>query len=175
MNGPFYAPGRYRCEVVQQGIGEAKTGTPQFVLKFRVLEFENGEPVHSQYERTSFNSITDKTMEYFVKKLAAIGFERESLKYLDPAYTGYQSFVGNIVVMFCIHDKDSQTNESREKWDIAYINSSEPLELKPVDSGKLRQLDVLFGAASKTKKPAPKPQPIAVMAGDQPSDDDVPF
>lgn len=158
----YYAEGRYRCKVIEQGLGEAKTGTPQFVLRVKVLETENGEPVKTQYERTSFQAITDRTMPYVAKKLAALGFNENSLRYLDPAVDGYQDFVGQMVLMECKYEPDLKTNEDREKWDICFGGAGDPLDLKPVDPYKLKNLDILFGESAKVQKaPAGSKAPVA--------------
>jgi len=110
-------------------------------------------PVEQQWERTAYNTITEGTMPYLIKKLAALGYTHGSLKYLDPAQPGFQSFKGETHLMFCQHE--SGQDGVREKWEIAFSGgSSEPLELKAVDANKMRQLDVLFGAASKSSRPA---------------------
>lgn len=160
--GVYYQKGRYRCQITDQGIGESKTGTPQFVLRFQVFERNTGpdawEPVSAQYERTAYMAITDKTMEYFIKKIHALGFSHGSLRFLDPATPGYQNFAGTMADFNCSIEQHFQTGDDIEKWDLAFGNESAPLELKPVDQNKLRQLDVLFGAAAKGAKPTtPKP------------------
>jgi hypothetical protein len=196
----FYTKGRYRCQITDQALGETDKGTPQFVLRFQVCEYNisgGWEPLEKQYERTAYLYITDKTIEYFRKKLQALGYTHGSLRYLDPGTPGYQNFGGQMADFFC-NIEQNQNGEDRERWDLAFGNESEPLELKPVDANKLRQLDVLFGAAAKSTKPAarpatataPRPQPAsrpqaatatATMPPPHPSadvqitDEDIPF
>lgn len=172
MSTPFYSPGRYRCEMLKQGIGEASTGNAQIIWRFRVLETENGEQVPGQYERTAYCTITEKTMPYIVEDLKTLGFEHDSFKFLDPSQPGYQDFTGAIFVAFCTHE-NAQSGGQREKWGIA---TQREFEIKPIDNSKLRQLDTLFGKSLKEfKKGGPKPiaQKAATAAGV--TDDDVPF
>jgi hypothetical protein len=58
MASAFYDVGRYACKVTSQALGEAKTGTPQFVLQFTVLgKVDPSDPTRylpapAQYQRT---------------------------------------------------------------------------------------------------------------------------
>lgn len=175
----FYQPGRYRCEVTQQAMMKASTGTAQFVLKVMVLDQYVGpdqlEPCRQQYERTIFRAITDKTMDFFQKELDVLGFTGGSLRQLDPNYDGFTDFKGVCVDCLCKHEADyKDASVQREKWSIAWATGAssaiEGDELAPAD---YRALDALFGKGSKTApKAATKPVAAASSAV---NDDDVPF
>lgn len=187
MAAPFYEKGVYRCEVVSQAMGEASTGTPQFVLRFKVQARILGdeEEAVTEYERTCFRSITEKTIPYFLEDLKTLGFEGGSFKDLDPNTPGYHSFRGAVIDMICNHEND-QKGEPRERWSIRQAGGS--IEVKPLEPAKYRQLDNLFGkalkdacgrkangkpaAAAPARAAASEPPPTPPYAG---SDDDIPF
>src|SRR5688572_17367418 len=93
-NGPYYPEGRYRCEITNQAMSKAGTGTPQFVLRFRVLEPLNNQGQVAEYERTAYISITENTIDRFVEDLKTLGFTRHSFSFLDPQTRDYHSFAG---------------------------------------------------------------------------------
>ena len=195
MSSPYYDEGYYKCRIVQQAMGKAGTGTPQFVLRFTVLEFSDGSPVAQQYERTCYRYITDKTMQYFERDLETLGFTGTSLRQLDPSISGYQSFIGNTFEFRSTHEAD-QKSEVREKWSLALPNGpGREVEVVPVDSATYRQLDAMFGrnkGATRTSAPPAEPPSAAPPpTGNQPArqsaafsravertqitDDDIPF
>jgi hypothetical protein len=163
----------------------ASTGTPQFVLRFKVLaRLENGEedPVRS-YERLHFRAITEKTIDYFVEDLKTLGFVGigTSFRLLDPQTPGFHDFRGRVVEMCCRHGED-QNGNPREEWGVA--RSAGALELRPLPAARYRELDNLFGRALKSiagganpKPPAAARAPEAPTPMGQPgiTDDDVPF
>ena len=56
---PYYEPGLYKCKVTAQSFNEASTGTPQFLLAFKVMECI--EPVNDgleKFSRTAYFPIT---------------------------------------------------------------------------------------------------------------------
>lgn len=190
MAAPFYEKGVYRCEVVSQAMGEASTGTPQFILRFKVaakIIGDEEEPV-TQYERTCFRSITEKTIPYFLEDLKTLGFEGGSFRELDPNTANYHSFKGAQVDMICNHEAD-QKGEPRERWSIRQLGGA--IEVKPLEPKKYRELDNLFGKALKEacgarktngKPAAAAPTRAAVSSSEPPPqppypvmDDDIPF
>jgi hypothetical protein len=177
---PFYDEGKYRCRITAQALGKAKTGTPQFILKFLVLGVSLGEQEYdqtTQYERTMYRAITEKTIEYVKEDLQAIGFNRESFKYLDPNQNDFQDFTGAELTMYCSHEND-QNGDMRERWGID--RGARGLKVDPLEPKGMRELDALFGKHLKGLKPATPP---ARNAAEQPgslavagiTDDDVPF
>ena len=119
MAKPLYEVGRYACKVTSQALGEAKTGTPQFVLQFTVLgKVDPSDPTRyipaaAQYERTHFRAITDKTIKYFFEDLKILGFKGSSFRELDPNTPGFHDFRGLDVDMWCSHE-DDQDGGKRE-------------------------------------------------------------
>lgn len=178
MAGPFYDQGRYACCITRQGLGEASTGTPQIILRFKVLEFENGEQVPAQYERTIYIAITDKTIPYVIEKLKKLGYTRDSFRFIDTSNQNYHEFRGQQVILFCKHEAGSD-NVLREKWDVPQDSAGTFEIKKPLEGKKLRDLDNLFGkqlrdglrGSSATVGPAPKNR----AADQEITDDDIPF
>jgi hypothetical protein len=181
MSGPFYEIGRYACKVTNQALGEAKTGTPQFILQFTVMgKVDPSDPSRyipgaAQYERTHYRAITDKTIQYFLEDLKILGFKGASFKELDPSNSNFHDFRGQDVDMWCGHE-NGQDGKPREKWGVARVGST--LEVKPIEPKKLRDLDNLFGKQLKTLSATPGTRPAPVNAAPpamEITDDDVPF
>lgn len=177
-NGPFYAPGVYVCQVTDQALSKASTGTPQFVLKVKVLGKPDPKdpgsyiPVDQQYDRTIFRTITDKTIPYLTEDLKALGFTGSSFRYLDPNVEGAQIFTGTILDCYCKHEND-QRGDLRERWSIARQGGGK-LDVEALDAAEVRKLDALFGKQLK-QQPATAPKPAPTAAPLDVSDDDVPF
>jgi hypothetical protein len=171
---PFYEEGNYLGQVMSQAMTKAKTGTPQFVLRFKVLTYADGSSVPRQYERTMYRSITDKTMEYVKQDLETLGFKGTSLRQLDPNQGDFQDLSGIEVELYCKHE-EGQDGELREKWMLSR-QSSKAIEGDPVDGGTYRQLDVLFGANARGATPRPVTQAIRSQPhSTEITDEDIPF
>ena len=173
---PFYKEGRYRAEVVNQGLGKSKTGTPHFALRVKMLsQLVNGEEFDVRdYERTIYVYLNDKTVKYTIEKLERLGFDGSSFRQLDPSDPNACSFVGKLLELDCRHEE--YNGEMSEKWDLAYAGSGE-LNLTPLEPTEVRKLDALFGKSLSNGKPATKPKPAtAPVAEAGPiTDDDIPF
>jgi hypothetical protein len=180
--GPHYAKGKYVCEILNQALSKAGTGTPQFVIQFKVLgtpsveEPGSYDPDPFQYERTMYRSITEKTIDYLIEDLRNLGVSIQSLKQLDPSSAGFFDLRGKVVDLWCNHEP-GQSGGMREKWGVARAVSE--FKVEPLEAAKMRELDNLFGKQLKAAfKPnggqQSRPQPAAVAATEI-SDDDVPF
>jgi len=151
--GPHYLPGNYWGRVASQALGESKEkGTPFFELEFEILGgVDPVDPTGSLIpvkvgSRKVTKYITDKTMEYFVADLARLGYAKTSLKYLDPNVEHFHNFTGHECGIYCEYEEDKNGVEW-ERW-----NLSRPREARvsePLDTGKMRQLDALFGTSAK--------------------------
>jgi hypothetical protein len=182
MARPFYPVGRYLCQIKSQALGETSKGNPQLVLRFLVLgQINPADPggaliPHAQYERNAYRVINENTIEYAVKDLKALGYTRQSFKYLDPAVPDHHSFVGQQVEMYCGHRE--YNGEMKEEWSVA-MQGSEELKVNPLGSKKSRQLDNLFGKHLKTLVDGAPPQEPArahaVTANPAIDDDGIPF
>jgi hypothetical protein len=175
-----YAEGKYVCEILKQGIGETKTGKPQFVLNFKVLgtpdpaDPEHYIVVNPQYTRTYYRVITDKTIDFLKEDLQALGFNKGSFKFLDPSTPDFQDFTGAVVDMYCKHG-ENQDKQPKEDWGLA--RAAREFQVKPLEAKKMRDLDNLFGKHLKDLKAPAKPAaPAATDSGSVVAgDDDTPF
>ena len=134
----FFNEGRYIVQIVDQALGEAQTGTPQFILKFTVLEHvfdDGGAEAARNYDRTYYKAITEKTIQYLAQDLKTLGFEGSSFRDLDPSSPGFYDLRGRQVEMYCTHE--DRNGESQEKWSVAFAKgASKPIEAKKIDSAK---------------------------------------
>jgi hypothetical protein len=191
----LFPAGPYWGKVTRQSFGQNEKNNTVFTLTLelmgRTVRDANGEDtleVVGYAERTVYMYLTAKTIGFVTEKLRAIGYTRNSLRFLDPATDGYHNFEGAEVPLWCKHD--SYDGKLREKWDISTGGAG--VKLDPVDAKALRGLDVLFGKAAKAlpattkptteaKQPTPTPEPptddpngtLQEAAVDE--GDDVPF
>jgi hypothetical protein len=145
-SGPYYAKGRYLCRIIGQGFSEAKSGTPQFFIRFVVggaVDPRNPKgdilPVEQQYERTMYRALTEKTMDFVLEDIRQLGYQGTKLSDLDPATLGFHSFDGREVEMYCNHE--TYEGQTREKWGIGREGLAPP----PMEQSKVKALDQLFG------------------------------
>jgi hypothetical protein len=175
--GPFYQVGVYVCEVVSQAIGEAGTGTPQFILRVKVIGVpitgtSEYETVRQSYERTIYMPITDKTMQFFEENMERLGFDGDSLAQLDPSTPNHISFVHKMIDCYCKHE-ENQKGESMERWMIS--RGAPAIEAVPVPLAKMRKLDALWGKArGKSGRTVVPSSPLRDQSQEI-TDDDIPF
>jgi hypothetical protein len=182
---PFYQPGKYKGVVTDQALGKnTKTGTPQFVLRVRIvakLIDGNEELCKVQQERTIYMYLSEKAAKYTIEKLQGIGFAGSSIRQLDLSHSDAHDFREQVVELVCNHE-DDQNGDEREKWDLVW--GSGGIEITPLDAAEARKLDALFGKSLKAgngaappakRQQQPKPVAVAAHGNDDPSDDDVPF
>ena len=89
--GATYNPGRYWGKATAQSFGKSKNkGTPQFAISFDILGAVNPSDPNGQLlnaapgTRTVYWYITDKTAQYFAEDLERLGFNKPSLRFLNP-------------------------------------------------------------------------------------------
>jgi hypothetical protein len=178
----YYQPGLHVGTCVGQWLDQPQGKSPYFALKFNIEARIQGEqeiPVE-QNERTVYLYLTDKALDMTAEVLAFLGYDKDSLRWLDPAKDGFFNFAGKRVDLWCKHQE--YEGETKEKWSI-----SRPFpDATPLDEKEMRRLDTLFGKSIKTKKPTangsttPKPEPAAAVATlpphpAPPPDDEIPF
>jgi hypothetical protein len=177
----FYEKGRYRCRVTNQGLGKAEKGTPFFFISFEPLKFIIGpdqeEDVTRSYERTAKRYLTDKTMEYAIEDIVALGLEVDSPTQIDLEHPKAHSIVGNFVDMYCNHEAGEKGDF--EKWGVARQVGG-GFKATPIDRSEAKTLDAMFGSSLKTKRKmaeAEQPQkPLQQASANSSLDDDlVPF
>jgi hypothetical protein len=186
-NAPHYAKGRYVGKILNQALSKASTGTPQLVIRFKVMGVPDPKdptayiPDPQQYERTLYRALTEGTMQYVIEDLKTLGFTGESFRLLDPSTPNFYDMTGMDVDFYCNHET-GQDGGMREKWGLARAPSE--FKVETLEPAKMRELDNLFGkqlkeafkpAAQPKAKAQTKPQPAAEMAAVGATDDDIPF
>lgn len=177
--GAYYPQGVYVGRVVRQELGAStQKGTPQFVVTFQIVDaldqFGASCGLQTSYERSVYLYLTEKAMDIALGALKVLGFNKTSLKYLDPDEAGFVDFTDKEVELYCKHEE--WEGEPRERWSIN--TPREPRESKPVDKSDLRKLDALFGKALKAQAaPESQPAPDANKAMQEAAtnDSDCPF
>lgn len=157
-NGPFYDIGLHVGQVTSQALTKASTGTPQFVLRVKVMGFPDGEvsyaPHKQQYERSIYMAITEGTAGFVIDTLECMGYNEGTFGPLDPASSAHHSFVGQQINLWCKHEQN-QKGQWQEKWSVSRPRPQQ--EFTPIDKKDIRQLDSLFGKALKQRGPSSKP------------------
>lgn len=191
--GNQYQRGSYWVKITHQEFGEkGKNGTPCLTLDIAIAGQVNpmdrgGDLLACPTGNRRIDIyLTEGTMEFAVEQLRHIGFDKPSLKYLDPAVDGYHNFVGKDIEAYCKLEPYNGTDQKHqgkefEKWSISLPREREPV--KPLATSKLSKLDTLFGAELKkqgvttTRKTAKKAEPVGVPVepSGSPPDDDIPF
>jgi hypothetical protein len=161
---PYYAPGRYKCRIIEQGFNEARTGTEQFWLRFQVLgRIEPFNDSLEKYSRTAYFPITERTADRVMQDLHTLGFRGAGFDGVDPRIEGFHNFVDLQVELDCSHE-DGQDGAPRERWQVPGIG-------RPIDGGRVLELNRLLSK---------KPQSANGQIGQdndsgQITDSDVPF
>jgi hypothetical protein len=182
MASPKFNPGSYMARVTTWGLSETKhKKTPQFFIRFKPLgKINPNDPTGPlmgcpDYERTIYRVITQNTAQYVIEDLERLGYDKSSFKFLDPAVEGAHSFEGLEIQVRCDHEEYEGTLQ--ERWNLD--RDGGPLEVPPLDSKRVRQLDAMFGKSLKgngSKKSTPAESP-GETTETVPADDDggIPF
>jgi len=183
-NKTHFAPGIYKAKITRQAFGKSKNDFPQFVLSFELIgKVTSGDDLADcdPWERTSFMTLTQKSVEYVLADLAEIGFDGDSFSKLDPETKDFHDFRGLVIAVTCEHS--TYDGVTRERWQIHRERSG--IDVKPIGSSEVRKLDAMFGKALKARQPARRQEAVAApeTAGPatnaaEPADvvpDDIPF
>lgn len=138
--------GECTCQFMGQSSSEKKT--PYLGLKFLIKSRVEGEreiAVESS-ERTVYLYLSDGALEMTIDAVAHLGYDKDSLKFLDPAQNGFFNFAGQICDLWC--KVEDYKGDSKEKWSISLPRK--PVE--PPDEKELRRLDSLFGKAIRARR-----------------------
>ena len=140
----FNFSGLYHGQIFEQALQPASTGTPQIVLKCRILTKElNGEltSVPDNVERTIWMSLTEKTKGFVSQDLASVGFHGKPSQ-ISPDSPNYIDLSGNDIRLWCKQEA-GMDGQMRERWSI-----SRPREaVAPLDISQATELDAMFGDA----------------------------
>lgn len=186
--GPVFEKGLYEGECIDQFMGQSQNEkkTPYVALKFRIkarITEDNTLANCPEGERCIYLYLSDGAMPIAVEVLRHLGYEKDSLRFLDPNNDGHHSFVGRTCDLWCGHEE--YKGNMKEKWSVS--TPREKKEVVPIEQSEMRRLDALFGKAIKehvpttpkaqTKAESPKadkhkPNPAATAP---PPGDDIPF
>lgn len=163
-----FEQGRYWGKITHQRLGETSKGNPQLILSFQVVgKIDPSDPEGAlqrcpEYERSIFRTITDKTLDYVIQDMDALGWFGNKWSQFDEGDRECVDIRGKELAFSCKHEpkqvldeatgKYVNTSEMRETWSIAQTGSGPPV--KPLDKGAMSKLDAMFGKALKGRKPA---------------------
>ena len=176
----YFDKGRYIGQLTNQQLGKTSNGNPQIVLTFNIIgKVDLSDPQGAlldcpKYERTVYRVITNKTIDYVLKDMEAIGFEGNSFGQIDSSMPGFQDLRGKEIELFCDHD--NYEGKEKEKWGI--YTEFEGAKVEKLEAADVRKLDTLFGKALKDRKPATPPVKHAGEASRQEvasAREDLPF
>ncbi len=156
-----YQPGEYWGDVVDHGLTEAQTGTPQLYVRFLVLgkvsavDPEQYDEAGEQYERTVYRPITDKTIDFVTEDMERLDFHGTMFEDFKADGPGDFDIRGTQFKFFCKHEVYNHVQ--KEKWSIARERTT-----TPVADDAMKRLQTTFG---KYLKPLAKSGPAAASSG----------
>jgi len=160
MARPYYAPGRYWGKIVHQALSESSNGNPQVIITFEVIGAVNPDdpdgdllPCGQRNERSVFQTITDKTVEWVTDNLRKLGFTSNSFADIDLDSTNCCDLRNREAPFWCDHEAHYKTGDPVERWKVA--SDGNGLQVKPLAPKGVRQLDAMFGKYLKQKPVEP--------------------
>lgn len=173
-------PGKYVGHIQQWSLGKASTGNPQFTITFALAYYKlagGGQEDCPSLERTIFRSITDKTIDFFVKDLQALGYDRDTFDALDPKAPDAFDFQG--IEIEASLKYETYEGKEREKWNLAMTGGG--LVIEPLEQSGLASLNAMFGSNLKAMRAAgavaaprrAEPAPAGADPGSK--DEEIPF
>jgi hypothetical protein len=196
-NKTYYTPGTYWGRITHQVLGKASTGNPQLLVSFLVLGRVNqADPdgdllsCGESYERTMYQTLTEKTIEFVTRDLERLGWAGSSWGDFDERNTGCVSIVGSEHAFYCSHKPNQDNTILRENWSVARESTAPNAE--PLTDSEYRSLDAMFGKelkkrghasakkeATAEKTPAPQRRatapPVDAAADVAADESDIPF
>lgn len=164
----FYKTGLHVGECVGQFMGQSNSDkkTPFFALTFNIrgrVENEREIPVENS-QRTVYLYLSEAALEMSVDVLAFLGYDKDSLKFLNPEVNGFFNFAGKEADLWC--KVEEYQGGTKEKWSVSMPRQP----VTPIEEKELRRLDSLFGKAIKARRgpgvpTAAVPAPAAVSSG----------
>lgn len=84
---------QYQAKIIDYGIGEAKTGTPQVMVLLEILDIDN-----DRHEATWYGFLTENAMPHTLKTLLQLGFRGNDIETLAEGVLGNTLNVDNPVL-----------------------------------------------------------------------------
>ena len=175
---PQYNAGTYTARVVSQQLSKnERTGNYQVVIKFQpeaVLDpGDEWQPIRDGEQRTLYLSITDRSAQLTVDKLAYLGLYFDDWWEVDQDSDNCVSIIGMPITLNC--RMDTYEGRVRERWDVPLGGG----EVVSLDKSEADLLNAQFGglrpsrgrSEEKTDNPTPKQskrrsEPPAASGGD---------
>lgn len=165
MSNLAYDSGTYVGRVTKSGLGKSKDkGTPYFFVSFipigKIDPATPGELAAClDFERTVFRYLTEGTIDYVAKDLAALEYPYDTFDQLAAEHPKHHSFIDREIRVMCKHEP--YQNEMKEKWEFAFSGSG--LAHEKLDPTGTKHLNAMFGKQLKsarsvnggTSRPAP--------------------
>lgn len=163
---PRFDQGVYEdVEITAQGFSQTPTkGTPYFFLTFKI----------GQEDGTITFWLTDGAIDFSLRQLEQLGWDRRGFDSLEPSNPGHHSFVGQRITVVNLHE--TRDGKTYDKFRIRGPAAEKPV----VESKALKALNAKFASKLKPKaaaaappaKPAPTFTPEEIAAAGA---DDIPF
>jgi hypothetical protein len=146
----YYKTGLHVGECVGQFMGQSDNAnkTPYFALKFNIrgrVENDREIPVE-RGERTVYLYLSEKALDMSVDVVAHLGYDKDSLKFLNPEVEGFYNFAGKEVDLWC--KIEEYQGKDTEKWSVSMPRKP----VTPIEDKELRRLDSLFGKAIRARR-----------------------
>ncbi|SRR5579871_769164 len=154
--------GKYLAKIVSSGLGESKEKKTPFVFFTFTLLNEiggDGKPIKCPaFERTLYRYITPETIDFVLRDLQNLGYDREGFEYLDPNHPQAFVFAGKQITVTCKHEE--YKGEDKERWDLYWGGGPAGAKL---GQDNISRLNALFADKLKAAKEAAgaKSQPKA--------------
>jgi hypothetical protein len=168
----MFEPGKYLGNIKDYGVLEAKDEGKyeQVFIEFEVVG--RYDPATGELRecppalRTYFRSTHPNSVDWLLGDLKSLGYDKPSLRHLDPEAEGAVNWFGKKVDFTCEHDA-SRDGTPREQWSIA----RERARKKKAAAATLARLDARL--ADKLEKAFGNGQPAPGPAVTSPADDQV--
>lgn len=145
-----YKGGLYVGECTGQFTGQSESGkkSPYFALKFSIVARVENETEHNVDwgERTVYMYLSEAALPVTVDILSHLGYDKDSLKFLDPNQQGFFDFTGKRCDLWC--KLEEYNGQMKEKWSV----STPRPPVTPIEDKELRRLDSLFGKAIRARR-----------------------
>lgn len=152
----FFAEGVYVCRIKSQELSTSSNGNLQLMISFAVLGVPDPANAdnylrveHGRFEQTRrlWLTFTDKSMEFALEHLSALGWHGESVMELDARKAGFHSFRDQVVDLYCKHEGEAPV---RERWQVSVRkpNAIREEKVKEVDQLLLQHRKGVKGPAA---------------------------
>lgn len=144
---PYYQHGKtYVCRVTGQSLGMSSNHNVQFSLTFLVIGTPDPEnpdnylTERKQYARTWYCTFTEKTMEWALEDLHALGFDGRDFGRLDLSHERAWNIRDQMIDMYCTHEP-GKDREPVERWHVSRRKGGGETKRQSVTADKLSELD----------------------------------